>query len=76
MSADQFLRCSDIPVWKHLINRPLAKDERLSLIADLFSDRSEIEALKNLSGGDAQFFIDMVDEVPLRSCVGMIGPLT
>ena len=69
MSTDRFLRCNDIPVWKHLINRPLTTDERISLIADLFSDRDEMEALKDLSGGDAQSFIDMIDEVPLRSHV-------
>ena len=69
MSANRLLRYSDIPVWKHLISSPLTTDERVSLIADLFSDRDEMEALKDLSGGDAQSFIDMIDEVPLRSRV-------
>ena len=76
ISADRFPRCGDAPVWKHLIDRPFTTDERISLIADLFSDRDEIEALKDLSGSDAQSFIDMVDEVPFHSHVRMTGPLT
>jgi hypothetical protein len=54
MSTDRFLRCSGFPVWKHLIDRPLTTDERISLITDLFSDQDEIKALKALSGSDAQ----------------------
>jgi hypothetical protein len=46
MSADIFLRCSDITAWKRLTDRPLAMDERVSLIADLCSDRGKIETLK------------------------------
>ena len=75
-STDQFPSSSDSPLWKHLIDRRLTEDERVSLIVDLFSDHSEFEALKDLSKDDAQFFIDAIDEVPLHSCVGMIGPLT
>ena len=63
ISADWFPRRSDVPVWKHLIDRPLTTDERVSLITDLFSDRDETEALKGLSRGDAQSFIDVIDEV-------------
>ena len=76
MLVNRFLRCSDGPLWKHLIDRPLTKDERVSLTVDLFSDRSKMEALKDLGGGNAQFFIDVVDEVSLHSCVGMIHLLT
>ena len=76
ISANRFIRCSNIPVWKHLTDRPLTTDERVSLIADLFTDRDKIEALKALSGGDAQSFIDVIDEVPLHSYVGIIGLLT
>ena len=76
ISADRFPRCSDVPVWKHLAERPFTTDERVSLIADLFSDRDEIEALKDLSESDAQSFIDMVDEVSFHSHVSMTGPLT
>ena len=63
-------------MWKNLIDRPLTTDERVSLVADLFSDRDEIEALKDLSGGDAQSFIDVIDKVPLRSRVSITGLLT
>ena len=66
MSADQVLRYSDIPVWKHLIDSPLTTDERVSLIADLFSNRGEIDSLKALSGSDAQSVIDVIDEVLVR----------
>ena len=76
MSANWLLRYSDIPVWKHLIDRPLTVDGRVSLIADLFSDRSEIDALKALSGSDAQSVIDVIYEVLFHSHVGMIGLLT
>ena len=67
ISADGFQRCSNVPVWKHLIGGPLTTDERISLIMDLFSDRDEIEALKDLGGGDAQLFINVIDEVPFHS---------
>ena len=63
-------------MWKQLIDRPFTTDERASLIVDLFSDPDEIEALKDLSGSDAQSFIDMVDEVRIHSHVRMTGPLT
>ena len=76
MLADRFLRCSDDPLWKHLIDRPFTKDQRVSLIEDLFSDGSEMEALKDLGGGDAQSFIDVVDEVSLHSCVKITALLT
>ena len=65
-----------MPAWKYLIDRPLTTDERVSLIANLFSDHDETETLKDLSGGDAQSFIDVIDRVPLRPHVGMIGSLT
>ena len=74
MSADRFPRCSDNPLWKILIDLPFAKDQRVSLIEDLLSDRSEMEALKDLAGGDVQSFIDVVDEVSIRSSVGINRP--
>ena len=74
--ANRLLRSSDIPVWEHLINSPLTTDERVSLIADLFSDRNEIDILKALSKSDAQSVIDVIDEVPVHSHVRMTGPLT
>ena len=63
-------------MWKHLADRPFTTDERVSIIADLFSDPDEIEALKDLSGSDAQSFVDMVDEVSFHSHVRMTNPLT
>ena len=61
--------CSGIPAWKRLIDRPLPKDERISLIADIFSDRDETEAVKCLRGGDAQSFVDVIDEVLSHSLI-------
>ena len=74
--TDRFLSRSDFPVWKYLTDGPLTRDERVSLIADLFSDQDEIDALKALSGNDAQSTIDVIDEVPVHFHVRMTGPLT
>ena len=52
-----------IPVWKRLIDCPLGMNERIPLIADIFSNRDETEAVNCLSGHDAQSFVDVVDEV-------------
>ena len=46
-----------------MIDHPLPIGERVSLIADMFSDRDETEAIKRLQGNDAQMFVDVVDEV-------------
>jgi len=61
---DQFLTCSGISAWRRLINRPRATDERILLVTDIFSDSDEIQAVKCLREGDAQVFIDVIDEVP------------
>ncbi|KAF9642811.1 kinase-like protein [Thelephora ganbajun] len=53
-----------IPAWKRLIDRPLATNERTSLIKDIFTDRDEIEMVRRLHGDDAQSFVDVIDEVP------------
>ena len=37
-------------------------EERVSLIVKIFSDRDQVEMVKNLSGDDAQTFIDVTDE--------------
>jgi hypothetical protein len=50
-----------------LIDHPLTTAERISLITDIFSDSDEVEAVKCLSGDDAQSFVDMIDEVLPRS---------
>jgi len=59
-----------------LIDRPLAKDQRISLITYMFSNRDETEAVKRLSGDDAQSFVDVIDEVLPHFNLGRIGPLT
>jgi len=58
-----FLTCDRIPAWKHLIDCPLGTNERIPLIADIFSNCDETEVVKCLSGDDAQSFVDVVDEV-------------
>ena len=52
-----------IPLWKNLVNRPLAPDECISLIENIFSDHHETEAVKRLRGEDAQSFVDKTEEV-------------
>ena len=37
-------------------------EERVSLIVKIFSDRDQVEMVKNLCGDDAQTFVDMMDE--------------
>ena len=37
-------------------------EERVSLIVQIFSDRDQVEIIKNLSGDDAQTFVDMMDQ--------------
>ena len=63
-------------MWKHLTDDPLTRDERVSLIADLFSDQDEIDALMALSSNDVQSVIDVMDEVLAHFHVGMTGSLT
>ena len=67
--VDPFLTCDSIPTWKHLINRPLTTNERISLIMDIFSDRKEAETVKYLHGDDAQSFVDVIDEVLAHSFI-------
>ena len=66
----------DLPVWKHLTDNPLITDERVSLIAELFSDQGEIDTLKALNESDAQSVIDVIDKVLVHFHVRMTGPLT
>ena len=54
---------SGTPAWKRLIEGPLNSDVRVSLIADIFSDRDETEMVKQLRGDDAQSFVDVMDQV-------------
>jgi len=68
--------CRGIPAWKRLIDRPRARDKRISLITYLFSNREETEAAKRLRGNDAQSFVDVIDEVISRSRPRGVGPQT
>ena len=57
---------SDSLTWERLISasHTLTKNERISLITKIFLDRDQVEVVvANLSGDDAQTFIDVVDEV-------------
>lgn len=51
--------------------------ESISLITTIFLDNNQVEAVEQLSGGDAQAFVDMIDEVSryklLRSRDKLIG---
>ena len=38
----------------------------MDLIKSIFSDRDEVEAFNYLSGGDAQAFVDIIDEASVR----------
>ena len=42
-------------------------DERISLLTTIFTERNEAEVAGNLSGDDAQTFIDMIDEVSVHT---------
>lgn len=41
--------------------------ERVSLTTALFLDRNQVEMVENLSGEDAQAFIDVLDEASCRT---------
>jgi len=64
---DSFFLCSEDPAWKRLIAHTPTTHERISLITTIFSDDNQAEMVRNLSGNDAQDFIDVVDEVSLRT---------
>ena len=64
---------SDIPAWKCLIDRPLTSDERISLITEIFSDRNEIEVVRNLRGRNAQSFVNVIHEVRTRTPSALVG---
>ena len=54
------------PTLRQLISHRSAPCERIPLVTAIFSDRSEDEVVKQLSGDDAQTFVNLVDEV--RPC--------
>ena len=53
----------DPPGWKKLIGGPLTTHERATLIVTIFSNRDEIEVIKQLCGDEAQTFVDVIYEV-------------
>jgi hypothetical protein len=55
----------DDPAWKRLISQTLTMHERIALISIIFSDRDQVDMVVNLSGDDAQNFIDVIDGVSL-----------
>ena len=54
--------CSEVPTWKLLISHTLTMNERISLITTIVLDHNQVEMVRNLSGDDAQTFVDMLDE--------------
>jgi len=50
-----------------LSSNALSIQERISRITSIFSDRNEIEIVGQLSGSDAQTFIDVIDEASLHT---------
>ena len=54
--------CSEVPAWKRLISYTLTINERISLITTILLDNNQVEMVRNLSGDDAQTFVDMLDE--------------
>jgi hypothetical protein len=57
-----FFMRSDFPTWKRLINNTLAVHENISLITMIFSDRNQVRMVGNLSGDNAQAFVDKIDK--------------
>ena len=48
--------------WKRLICSPLTTQERISLVADILSNRGEVEMARRLRGDDAQTFVNVIYE--------------
>ena len=59
--------CSNPLAWKRLIDPGFPVDKRVDLVTSIFSDRSEIKRVTNISGDDAQAFINAIDEVSLHA---------
>jgi len=57
----------DPPGWKRLIRVPLSTNERISLIATIFSSRDEVEMARDLCGEDAQASVDVIYEARFRN---------
>ena len=50
---------------KRLITNDFTKDQIVHLIANIFTSEDEVKMIGYLRGGDAQTFIDVLDEVRL-----------
>ena len=61
--SDYFLVCSTPPAWKRFINDSISKQERIYLATYIFSTHNEAALALQLTGDDAQNFIDAVDGV-------------
>ena len=59
-----------LPDWERLIRSSHATHERISLIANIFSNQGEVEIVRDLCGDDAQIFIDMIHE----ACSYILSP--
>ena len=46
-----------------MVELPLASEDQIYLITDIFSDDDETEVVKHLCGNDAQTFVDVIDKV-------------
>ena len=65
-SRPQFLEVVQIltlPFRKRLVSHTLGKDERIHLIATIFSDDDQVKVVRPASEDDTQIFIDAIDEV-------------
>ena len=72
IDPNHFFVCSESPTWKRLNSHTLATHERISLIKTIFLDHSQASIVRHLSGGDAQAFIDMIDEVSSPMSKGQV----
>ena len=64
-SRPQFLEVVQIltlPFRKRLVSHTLGKDERIRLIAMIFSDDDQVKVVRPASEDDTQTFIDVIDE--------------
>jgi len=59
--------CSEQPAWERLISHALSTRERIPLVTAIFSDRNEVGMVGNLCGDNAQTFINVIDEVRIRT---------
>ena len=68
--------CSKDPAWKQLISHSLTMEERVFLITTIFLDHNQVEMVGQLSGNDAQAFVDAIDVVSCHAISHSRGELT